>query len=89
MEGKKIPYRLCIACRESKPQKELIRIVKTSDNMYEIDKSGKLNGRGSYICNNDECINKLIKQRSLNKIFKCNISQDVYDKLKEQFFENR
>lgn len=79
---------MCIACKSSKPKRELIRIVKNDDGIV-LDKTGKLNGRGSYICNDQECMNKLIKQKVLNKVFKTNVSQDVYDKLKEQFFENR
>jgi predicted RNA-binding protein YlxR (DUF448 family) len=89
MENKKVPLRQCIVCRESKPKKELIRIVRTVENDFAIDKTGKLNGRGSYICNSEDCINKLVKQRALNKAFKTNVSQEVYDKLKEQFVENR
>ena len=84
----KVPYRMCVACKESKPKKELIRIVNT-DNGFVVDKTGKLNGRGSYICNNDDCVNKLVKQKVLNKVFKCNISQEVYDNLKEQFFGDK
>ena len=88
MLNKKVPLRMCIACKSSKPKRELIRIVKNGDGIV-LDKTGKLNGRGSYICNDQECMNKLIKQKVLNKVFKTNVSQDVYDKLKEQFFENR
>ena len=79
---------MCIACKSSKPKRELIRIVKNDDGIV-LDKTGKLNGRGSYICNDQECMNKLIKQKVLNKVLKTNVSQDVYDKLKEQFFVNR
>ena len=89
MENKKVPLRQCIVCRESKPKKELLRIVKTADNDFVVDKKGKVNGRGSYICNNDVCIQKLFKQKSLNKAFKTNIPQEVYEQLKEQFVENR
>lgn len=88
MAIKKVPLRMCVACKESKPKKDLIRIVKNEET-FLIDKTGKLNGRGSYICNNEECINILLKRKILNKVFKINISQDIYDKLKEQFFENR
>ncbi|MGN0961898.1 MAG: RNase P modulator RnpM [Christensenellales bacterium] len=87
MLNKKVPLRMCVACKTSKPKKELIRIVKT-DNDVVLDKTGKMNGRGTYICNNCECLNKLIKQKILNKVYKTNISQDVYEKLKEQFVEN-
>ena len=87
MQNKKIPLRTCIACKECKPKRELIRIVKTEES-FLIDKTGKMNGRGSYICNSEECLNKLIKQKSLNKVFKTNLPIEVYESLKEQFFEN-
>ena len=88
MEKKKTPQRMCIACRASKDKKDLIRIVKT-ESTFALDKTGKLNGRGSYVCNNQECMEKVIKNRILNKIFKTNINQDVYDNLKENFFGNK
>ena len=86
--NKKVPLRMCIACKESKPKKELVRIVRVDD-AFVVDKSGKLNGRGSYICNNSECMEKLIKQKVLNKVFKCNINTEVYENLKEQFFGDK
>ena len=86
---KKIPYRLCVVCRESKPKKELLRIVKSQDGKIELDKTGKLNGRGTYICNNKDCLENLFKKKVLNKAFKCNIPAEVYEGLKEQFVENR
>ena len=85
MENKKVPMRTCVACRACKPKVELIRIVKVYDN-FDIDFTGKLNGRGTYICNCHECFEKLIKNRILNKCFKQNISSEVYDKLKEKYF---
>lgn len=88
MLNKKVPLRMCIACKESKPKRDLIRIVRTEES-FMLDKTGKLNGRGAYICNSNECLEKLCKQKALNKTYKQNISQEVYDKLKEQFFENR
>ena len=86
MINKKIPMRTCISCRTCKPKSELLRIVK-NDNEFSLDKKGKMNGRGTYICNSDECFEKLIKNRLLNKAFKQNISQDIYDKIKEQYVE--
>lgn len=88
MVNKKIPERMCIVCKANKPKKDLIRIVKVEEK-FILDKTGKLNGRGCYICNNQECINNLFKQKALNKAFKTNINQDVYNELKESFVENR
>ena len=87
MLDKKVPLRMCIACKESKHKKELVRIFK-SDNGFVVDKSGKLNGRGAYICNNSTCVEKLIKNKLLHKAFKVNVSAEDYQKIKETFFEN-
>ncbi|MBQ7352061.1 MAG: YlxR family protein [Clostridia bacterium] len=87
MLNKKVPLRMCIACKESKPKKELVRIVKNEET-FVLDKTGKLNGRGAYICNNSDCLEKLCKQKILNKAYKQNVDPSVYEKIKEQFFEN-
>ena len=81
---KKIPMRTCIACKECKPKKELIRIVKT-DAGFKFDKTGKLNGRGAYICNDSKCRELLFKNKLLNKTFKCNVSSDEYNSLKDSY----
>ena len=83
---KKIPMRMCLACREMKPKKELIRIVKSQEGIF-LDATGKKNGRGAYICNNLDCIKKCIKTRALNKVFSCEVEQSTYDKLLEDFVE--
>ena len=76
--------RTCIACKECKPKKELIRIVKT-DEGFKFDKTGKLNGRGAYICNDSKCRELLFKNKLLNKTFKCNVSSDEYNSLKDSY----
>ena len=81
---KKIPMRTCIACKECKPKKELIRIVKT-DEGFKFDKTGKLNGRGAYICNDSKCRELLFKNKLLNKTFKCNVSSDEYNSIKDSY----
>jgi len=84
MVNKKIPLRMCIACKESKPKKELIRIVKNDDE-FKVDFTGKANGRGAYICNNKECFDKLCKNRLLNKAYKQNIDPKVYETIGEEY----
>ena len=69
MVGKKIPMRTCIACRTERPKKELLRIVRTKDGVFSLDKTGKVSGRGAYICNDKNCIDKLIKKKLLNYAF--------------------
>ena len=82
-ETKKQPQRMCIACREMKDKKDLVRFVKFGEAVV-LDKTNKQAGRGAYVCNSEECIAKCIKTKALNRAFKTNISEDVYNKLKEQ-----
>lgn len=79
---KKIPQRTCLGCGETKPKKELIRIVKQNDGQIFIDKTGKANGRGAYICNNIECLDKAIKSKRLNKNFETEINNEIYKNLR-------
>ncbi len=79
---KKIPQRTCLGCGETKPKKELIRIVKQNDGQIFIDKTGKANGRGAYICNNIECLDKAIKSKRLNKNFETEINNEIYENLR-------
>ena len=82
---KKIPMRMCIACKANKPKKELIRIVK-NDEGIALDKTGRKNGRGAYICNDPACVQKLKKQKILNRVFSMPVDDVVYDKIVEDFF---
>ena len=67
MSVKKIPMRMCTACREMKPKKELIRVVKTPENEIKLDLTGKLNGRGAYVCKSEECLKKAQKSGALSR----------------------
>lgn len=82
---KKIPERTCIACRSVKPKNELIRIVRTPDGKVTIDLSGKVAGRGAYICDDEECIKKCMKHKPLGKVFKVEVGAEVYDGLLEEY----
>ena len=86
MAEKKIPMRTCIACRAEKPKKELIRVFRKPDGTFVIDLTGKISGRGAYVCNDKKCVEAIIKKRVLNKTFSQEISDDVYAALKESFF---
>ena len=79
---KKIPQRTCLGCNEAKPKNELIRIVKQSNGKIFVDKTGKAEGRGAYICNNVECLNKLIKTKRLEKSFEMKIDSEIYENLR-------
>ena len=82
---KKIPMRTCIACREEKPKKEMLRVVKNAAGEIRLDFSGKLPGRGAYVCGSGACIKKLKKYRLLNKAFSSEVAPDVYDAIEEEF----
>jgi len=84
MKTKKISKRMCIGCGEMKPKKELIRIVKNKEGEVSIDKVGKKPGRGAYVCNSIECLEKGIKSRRIERSFKMKIEQEIYDNLKEE-----
>ena len=75
--------RMCIACRQMKDKRDLLRIVKDKEGNISVDLSGKKNGRGAYICKDKTCLEKLKKQKSLNKAFKTNVSEDVYNEIRE------
>ncbi len=82
---KKIPLRMCIACKELKEKREMLRIVKSPEGRIFLDFSSKASGRGAYICDNVECIKKLKKQRLLNKVFSCSVEEEVYSAIEEEY----
>lgn len=84
MTTKKIPMRMCIGCREMKPKRELIRVVKTSEGEIKLDNTGKLNGRGAYVCGCLECLKKVRKQNALSHAFSMKVDSDIYDKLEAE-----
>ena len=78
---KKIPMRQCMGCRERKPKKELLRVVRTTDGSAALDFSGKLNGRGSYVCPDPACLKKAMKSRALERELEIPIPQEIYDRM--------
>lgn len=84
MKQRKIPMRSCVGCLESKPKKELIRIVRSPEGEISLDPIGKKPGRGAYICPNSECLRKAKKARRLEKNFECEVSPEVYEALEAE-----
>lgn len=80
---KNIPQRTCIGCNDKKDKKDFIRIVKDNENNISIDRTGKANGRGAYICDNIECLEKAIKNKKIEKSFKMAIDESIYNTLRE------
>ena len=81
---KKIPQRQCMGCRERKAKKELIRVVRGTDGIVSLDFSGKLNGRGAYLCPDPECLKKAQKAKSLERSLEVSIPDEVYDRLAKE-----
>ena len=79
---KSIPQRTCIGCNSKKDKKDFIRIIKDNQNNISIDKTGKANGRGAYICDSMDCLEKAIKNKRIEKSFKMNIDEKVYEELR-------
>ena len=71
-----------MGCNEKKDKKELIRIVKNKNNEISIDRTGKQDGRGAYICDNIKCLEKVIKSKRLEKVFDYKISDEIYENLR-------
>ena len=81
---KKIPMRQCLGCREMKPKKELIRVVRSPEGEISLDFKGKASGRGAYVCPDPRCLKKAIKARPLERAFSAQIPQEIYERLESQ-----
>lgn len=81
MTPKKQPLRQCTGCGEMRPKRELVRVVKTPEGNVMLDRSGKLNGRGAYICHSTECYKKAVKAKRLERAFSCIIPESVSEQI--------
>ena len=76
-----------MGCNAKKDKKDLIRIVKNKNGQITIDKTGKLEGRGAYICDNKDCLEKVIKSKRLERVFDMQISNEIYESLRGVMIE--
>ncbi len=74
---KKVPMRMCVACREMKPKKELIRVVRTPEGEIVADETGRRNGRGAYLCRSEACFAKAVKTRALERALEQPLSEET------------
>lgn len=81
---KKIPMRKCTGCHELKPKKELVRVIKTNENKVSMDLTGKMNGRGAYVCHNIACLEKAIKTKAIERSLQIQIDDEIYQQLKAE-----
>ncbi len=82
MQAKKKPTRTCMSCNEKKEKQDLLRIVRTVDGNIEPDLTGKKNGRGAYICKSEECLNRVIKSKRLERVLEKEISESIYESIR-------
>ncbi len=88
VKGKrKEPLRKCTGCGEMKNKKEMIRVVRTPENTFVLDETGRKNGRGAYLCRNMECLEKAVRCKGLERSFQTPIPPEVYDSLREELSE--
>ena len=81
--AKKIPMRMCVGCREMKPKKELLRIVRSPEGEVFVDTTGKKSGRGAYVCYQENCLTRAIKQRQLDRALEVTVAAELTEQLKE------
>lgn len=81
---KKIPLRQCLGCREMKPKRELIRVVRSPQGEISLDFHGKKPGRGAYLCPDPACLQRIRKSRALERAFDLPIPDAVYDALAQE-----
>ena len=84
---KKIPMRKCVGCQQMKNKKELLRVLKTAENEFVLDATGRKNGRGAYLCFSKDCLQKAIQSKGLERSFKQSIPKEVYEKLEKELDE--
>ena len=77
MKPKKIPMRMCVGCREMKPKKELIRVVRSPEGVVSMDPVGKKPGRGAYVCRSEACLKRAIKQKQLERQLETSLTEEV------------
>ncbi len=85
--AKQIPLRQCTGCRQMMPKNELVRVIRTPEGEVKLDKTGKMNGRGAYMCSNINCFNQAVKSKGLSRALKIDIPEDIYEAIGKELIE--
>ena len=80
---KKVPQRICVGCGRTRGKKELIRIVRSPDYEIKIDTTGKLSGRGAYLCRRMECLSAALAGKQLERALRMELPQEIIAALKK------
>lgn len=83
MKVRKVPMRMCVGCREMKPKKELLRVVKSPEDVITLDPVGKAPGRGAYVCRSEACLTRAVKQKQLERALEHPIGEEVFQQLRQ------
>jgi len=84
LKPRKVPMRMCVGCREMKPKRELMRVVRSPQGEVHMDKTSKAPGRGAYVCPDPACLEKAVKTRALDRALEQKIAPEVIERLKEE-----
>ena len=84
LKQRRVPMRMCVGCREMKPKKELLRVVKSPEGVIAFDRVGKAPGRGAYVCKSAECLAKAVKTHALERQLECSVYEEVFSQLSAQ-----
>ena len=85
---RKVPMRQCMGCGEKKEKKELIRVIRTTEEAVVLDTTGRKNGRGAYLCNNVDCLHKAQKRKSIERALNMPIPEQIYQKLEKEMINH-
>ena len=77
MRTRKPPMRLCLGCGQQRQKRELVRVVRTPAGEVRVDPTGKLSGRGAYICPDPECLRLAIKNQRLSRALEAELPPDI------------
>jgi len=81
VKPRKIPMRMCVGCREMKPKKDMIRVVRSPEGEVSLDPTGKKAGRGAYVCYMSECLRRALKQKQLDRSLEVKLSEATHEQL--------
>jgi len=87
MANKKVPTRLCVGCKEMKQKKDMVRVLKTAEGEICLDATGRMNGRGAYICKNEVCLANALKTKGLERSLKVSIPDEIVEELTKEMSE--